>query len=414
VSSRLGPSRLALLGLALTGCGALLGQDFSDYRRAECSVDTVACDATGGGAPTGGDASGGRGDNFAGQSGNMVGGAPFGGATGGSPGRGNLGEGGEARTGHDSGVGGDSGEAGGSDAAGASPGVPSCVALSRNCGPAAVDDCCATDAVLGGSFTMGRNSSPNAADQPEHLVTVLDFKLDRYEATVGRFRAFVAQYDAWKHPTVGAGAYAGHPGSGWDDAWNAFLQPDAASLINAVGCENDVSSAPGYVGTWSEDDADQALAISCLDWYTAYAFCIWDEGRLPTEAEWEYAAAGGTEEREYPWVNLWTDPSIANYDNYLQVISVGEAGAERGRGRFGQYDLTGNVWEWVRDDFDPAFYSTPGATGVSPLNIKTGDNAILRGASFFYTPPVTTTTFGRQSFLHNALNPTVGVRCARD
>ena len=73
-------------------------------------------------------------------------------------------------------------------------------------------------------------------------------------------------------------------------------------------------------------------------------------------------------ERVYSWGDVWPSTEIANYDNYLRVTAVGTAGSGLGRGLFGQYDLTGNVWEWVRDDFDPTFYSTPSATGAAPLN----------------------------------------------
>ena len=250
---------------------------------------------------------------------------------------------------------------------------------------------------------MGRDSSPNAAERPQHGVTLQDFKLDRYEVTVGRFRNFVEMYDSWLPPAEGSGAYAGKPASGWESAWDTILTPDAASLSDTVSCG---------LGTWS--GGAEALAISCLDWYTAFAFCIWDGGRLPTEAEWEYAAAGGSEERVYSWGDTWSDPLIANYNNYGQVIAVGTAGSGLGRGRFGQYDLTGNVWEWVRDDFDPAFYATPAATERNPLNVHAGATSALRGASFFHTLPETTTAFGREARARVTIDPTIGMRCARD
>jgi formylglycine-generating enzyme required for sulfatase activity len=92
-----------------------------------------------------------------------------------------------------------------------------------------------------------------------------------------------------------------------------------------------------------------------VNWWEAYAFCIWDGGFLPSEAEWEYAAAGGSDQREFPWGS--TDPGSSNqyaiYDkNYCSVSSlcIAPVGtATLGAGRWGQLDLAGELWEWTLD-----------------------------------------------------------------
>src|SRR5206468_1762189 len=120
--------------------------------------------------------------------------------------------------------------------------------------------------------------------------------------------------------------------------------------------------------------ANENRPMNCVNWYEAYAFCIWDGGFLPSEAEWNYAAAGGNEQRAYPWLNPATSTAIdctrANYSpspgNYCYFLSAGhgstnDVGSESrlGDGKYGQADLTGNVWEWTLDWwYDGSYPST--------------------------------------------------------
>src|SRR6185312_9797256 len=95
----------------------------------------------------------------------------------------------------------------------------------------------------------------------------------------------------------------------------------------------------------------------CITWYEAYAFCIWDGGFLPSEAEWNYAAAGGSEQRAYPWTTTSTiDCSYANYagadgGGQCQAGGLDDVGSQspQGDGKYGQSDLAGNAWEWTLD-----------------------------------------------------------------
>jgi formylglycine-generating enzyme required for sulfatase activity len=114
---------------------------------------------------------------------------------------------------------------------------------------------------------------------------------------------------------------------------------------------------------------NENLPINCVNWYEAYAFCIWDGGFLPSEAEWEYAAAGGSEQREYPWGSA--APGTANqyaiYDcdygsdaggcpnpgvgSIANIAPVGTA--TLGAGLWGQLDLIGDLMVWTLDGRAP-------------------------------------------------------------
>src|SRR5262249_16780847 len=103
---------------------------------------------------------------------------------------------------------------------------------------------------------------------------------------------------------------------GWDSAWNAYLLKTETEWDSAFLCSMDYT-------TWiSLADASEMHPINCVNWYRAYAFCIWDGGFLPSEAEWNYAAAGGSEQRRYPWGNV--DPG-ANADRAIYDCYYGSS-----------------------------------------------------------------------------------------
>jgi formylglycine-generating enzyme required for sulfatase activity len=128
-----------------------------------------------------------------------------------------------------------------------------------------------------------------------------------------------------------------------------------------------------------------------VNWYEAYAFCIWDGGFLPSHDEWEYAAAGGSQQREYPWGS--TPPGAANqYAIYadstgncyypgdaqcMGVMNIAPVGtATLGVGLFGQLDLAGDVSEWNLDSIgDPAC--------VDCATFSASSNRTVTGGAFF-------------------------------
>jgi len=224
--------------------------------------------------------------------------------------------------------------------------------------------------VQGGTF---KRSYDNVTfTDPSFPATVDDFIFDRYEVTVARFRAFVAAGAGTQAAPPGAGQGA-HPkiaGSGWDAMWDGKLEANTSALKAALKCD-------GAHSTWVEPPGQgESLPINCVTWLEAFAFCAWEGKRLLTEAEWNYAAAGGEQQRAYPWSNPANSTSIdSTYAAYGVGISQVGARSPMGDGRWGGADLAGNMGEWVLDSY-VATYSTPcvncAALGVGIRSLRGG------------------------------------------
>lgn len=298
------------------------------------------------------------------------------------------------------------------------PNAASCNGLPATCGAGGNDSCCDSPLVPGGTFdrsydVAGDNNSGNTSSP----ATVSSFRLDKYEVTVDRFRAFVmaGQGTQANPPVAGSGAHPHITGSGWDPAWNASLPTNTAALMTALNCGGSLSTV---------NDTNSHRPINCITWYEAMAFCAWDGGFLPTEAEWNYAATGGDQQRAFPWSNpassLTLDASHASYsdgttcvgDNMpgCAIADINPVGTKpEGDGRWGQSDLGGNMFEWVLD-YDGT-YPTP-CTDCANSNPGTLSFREFRGGSWDYTV-LYMRTGHRYSDNPTFLREYMGIRCAR-
>ena len=255
--------------------------------------------------------------------------------------------------------------------------------------------------VPGGTFTMGADGIGEHDEQPAHSVTLNGFSLDKTEVTNGKYLECVAA-GACKpfRDNVARGFHAG---------------PEA-----------------GFRG------AEQPVVG--VSWFDAEAYCAFRGKRLPREAEWERAARGD-DGRKYAWGNTTPDPErLACFGR-----KVGGKGATtmpvgsypEGRGPYGHFDLTGNVWEWTADVYDPMAYSREGRDRGEPGNCQqvleslaslrkgkrqgyTGSNPIpttceraLRGGAFNY-PGAALRASNRVHHPPEWRMLVAGFRCAKD
>jgi sulfatase modifying factor 1 len=284
--------------------------------------------------------------------------------------------------------------------------------------------------VAGGTYDRTYASADAGAPQGTDPATVSSFWLDKYDVTVGRFRRFVGAAVSpdggigWR-PPAGSGKHAhlssgkGLVNVGPSDAGLSYETGWAASDNGNVSL-TDANLACSPLGTWTASPAThESLPINCVNWWEAYAFCIWDGGFLPSEAEWEYAAAGGSQLRAYPWG--MADPGTGNQyaiyncnypnsaGNCADVSSIAPVGTPAmGAGLWGQLDLGGEVWQWTADWFKNAYVDPC----VDCATLTGGSSRALRGGSFrddaTNLPPAY-----RNANDPSIRNDFIGVRCAR-
>ncbi|MFB7160979.1 formylglycine-generating enzyme family protein [Streptomyces sp. NPDC056242] len=239
----------------------------------------------------------------------------------------------------------------------------------------------------GGEFLMGAEDAegfPADGEGPVRAVRLKPFRIDAHAVTTERFGRFVAD----------AGHVTDAERFGWSYVFAGFLP---AALRRGAsrpertpwwcGVEGATWRHPEGPGSDLADRADHPVVH--VSWNDAAAYAAWAGKRLPTEAEWEYAARGGLERKRYPWgdeldpdgmyrCNIWrgTFPSKNTAaDGYRGTAPV-DAFEPNGHGL---YNLSGNVWEWCAD-----WWTTdhPAARPLmDPRGSATGTDKVIRGGS---------------------------------
>ncbi len=239
-----------------------------------------------------------------------------------------------------------------------------------------------------------------SAEPLQTSVSVGAFLMDANEVTVARFRRY---WLAGRPVPVGAIPYPA--GS---IAWSgAVTEP-----LSTLGCN--WSAAPG---------ARETHPINCVTWATALAFCVWDGGRLPTEAEWEFAArarpaAALSVPRRFPWGDEEPQGSpTLPCDRAQWAQCVGDdGGATKRVGSFaataGLFDVAGNVYEWAADVYRD--YSDTGCWGgasrTNPLCLAAGvSDFVIRGGS--WRADMSTYLRGASRGHTTTPYPNIGFRC---
>jgi iron(II)-dependent oxidoreductase len=191
--------------------------------------------------------------------------------------------------------------------------------------------------------------------------------------------------------------------------WIGRTEVTIAAFKRFAGATGRLMPAPpSFDAAWRED----AHPMVNVTWDDARSFCEWAGGRLPTEAEWEYAARGGREGAIYPWGDTISHEQ-ANYegmqgsDRWANTSPVATFSANG----FGLHDVAGNVWEWTADWYGESYYG--GSPANDPRGPASGKARVVRGGSCL-TGARTLRASARPwlgpSDRYNAL----GFRCVRD
>ncbi len=214
----------------------------------------------------------------------------------------------------------------------------------------------------GGTFLMGSPNGTGEIDEhPQHSVTVSSFRISKYEITNQQYADFLND--------INADSNGSNDEHGWLDMTSNDCQIsyDGSHFVVDAGKEN--------------------YPVIDVSWYGAKAFCEYYGGRLPTEAEWEFAARGGNNSNDYIYSGsnniddvAWYWNNSTNLENPLNQNKGTHIIGRKNPNELGLYDMSGNVMEWCNDLYDSNYYHN--SPSNNPQGPSVGTYRVCRGGSW--------------------------------
>lgn len=274
----------------------------------------------------------------------------------------------------------------------------------------------------GGEFWMGtddREGFPRDGEGPIRKITLKPFYIDPCAVSNEQFEQFVNE----------TGYVTEAERFGWSYVFHLFL--DEATARDAVS----VPQVPWWKkidgASWKHPEGPASGIADRMDhpvvhvsWNDAAAYCKWSGKRLPTEAEWEYAARGGLVQKRYPWgdllkpdgehrCNIWQGKFPVKNNASDGYIGTAPVMSYQPNG-YGLYNVVGNVWEWCADWFSPTFHID--GPRFDPQGPPTGQARVMRGGSYLCHKSYCNRyrVAARSSNTPDSSTGNMGFRCAAD
>lgn len=275
----------------------------------------------------------------------------------------------------------------------------------------------------GGEFLMGtddQESFPNDGEGPIRKVYLKPFAIERYAVTNAQFKEFVED----------TGYITDAERYRWSFVFHLFLSEEVKKRVT-----HSPKETPWWFAVegayWKYPEGPDSSIVDRMNhpvihisWNDAMAYCKWAGNRLPTEAEWEYAARGGLVKKKYPWgnkltykgehrCNIWQGRfpvENTGEDSYLSTAPV-DAFLPNG---FGLYNVSGNVWEWCSDWFSKVH--TQAKISQNPIGPEKGTTRVMKGGSYLCHKSYCNRyrVAARSSNTPDSSSGNLGFRCAAD